>query len=76
MKLTQNQFDALVSFVYNIGSVSAAISASINHGDFDAACDNILRFNHYYNPKHKRKEESRGLTHRREQEVALFKKDL
>ena len=47
--LTQNQFDALVSFVYNVG-VSAfkhgTVPQKLNAGDFKAATDTMLRYVH------------------------------
>ncbi|MFV5926765.1 lysozyme [Klebsiella aerogenes] len=69
VKLTQGQFDALVSFAYNIGSRALSTSTllkKLNDGDIKGAADEFLRWN---------KAGGRvlnGLTRRREAERALF----
>ena len=68
--LTQSQFDALVSFAYNVG-VNALRTSTLrrylNAGRYDEAADQFLRWN---------KGGGRviaGLTHRRKAERKLFK---
>ena len=46
--LTQNQFDSLVSFVYNIGGgdfKSSTLLRKLNYGDYAGAADELLRWN-------------------------------
>lgn len=46
--LTQSQFDALVSFVFNVGSgafSSSTLLKKLNAGDYDGAADEFLRWN-------------------------------
>lgn len=67
--LTQWQFDALVSFTYNLGARSLSTSTllrKLNAGDYAGAADEFLRWN-----KAGGKVMS-GLTRRREAERALF----
>jgi GH24 family phage-related lysozyme (muramidase) len=67
--LTQGQFDALVSFTYNLGARSLSTSTllrKLNAGDYAGAADEFLRWN---------KADGKvlnGLTRRREAERALF----
>ncbi|MFE4109397.1 lysozyme [Kosakonia sp. YIM B13611] len=68
-KLTQGQFDALVSFAYNLGARALSTSSllkKLNAGDYRGAADEFLRWN-----------KAGGqmlacLTRRREAEHALF----
>ncbi|HIC8784591.1 TPA: lysozyme [Enterobacter hormaechei subsp. steigerwaltii] len=67
--LTQGQFDALVSFTYNLGSRSLSTSTllrKLNAGDYAGAADEFLRWNKAGGKVLK------GLTRRREAERALF----
>jgi lysozyme len=67
--LTQNQFDALVSFTFNVGIGSEAHStllAYINGGNFYDAADQFLAWNHINGVP------NAGLTRRRLAERALF----
>lgn len=67
--LTQGQFDALVSFTYNLGARSLSTSTllqKLNAGNYAGAADEFLRWN-----KAGGKVLS-GLTRRREAERALF----
>lgn len=67
--LTQNQFDALVSFVFNVGAGAFAKSTLLrflNTGDYTNAAAQFLRWN---------RQKGRilnGLTKRREEERRLF----
>ncbi|SCC65730.1 lysozyme [Kosakonia oryziphila] len=69
VKLTQGQFDALVSFAYNVGSRALSTSTllkKLNAGDYDGAANEFLRWN---------KADGQvlaGLSRRREAELALF----
>ncbi|WP_395263293.1 lysozyme [Enterobacter hormaechei subsp. xiangfangensis] len=67
--LTQGQFDALVSFTYNLGSRSLSTSTllrKLNAGDYAGASDEFLRWNKAGGKV------LNGLTRRREAERALF----
>ncbi|WP_379933102.1 lysozyme [Enterobacter sichuanensis] len=67
--LTQGQFDALVSFTYNLGARSLSTSTllrKLNSGDYAAAADEFLRWNKAGGKV------LNGLTRRREAERALF----
>ena len=67
--LTQNQFDALVSLAYNIGSSafkSSTLVKKLNTGDYQGAAD---QFNMWINAGGKRMQ---GLVNRRDREKLLF----
>ncbi|MDX7034691.1 lysozyme [Enterobacter roggenkampii] len=67
--LTQGQFDALVSFTYNLGARSLTTSTllrKLNAGDYAGAADEFLRWNKAGGKV------LNGLTRRREAERALF----
>ncbi|EFD0449891.1 lysozyme [Escherichia coli] len=67
--MTQGQFDALVSFTYNLGSRSLSTSTllrKLNAGDYAGAADEFLRWNKAGGKV------LNGLTRRREAERALF----
>ncbi|HHR5652032.1 TPA: lysozyme [Klebsiella oxytoca] len=69
VKLTQNQFDALVSFAYNVGSRALSTSTllkKLNAGDIRGAADEFLRWNK------SGKEVMPGLTNRRKAEREVF----
>lgn len=73
LSLTQNQFDALTSFVYNVGpgalEASTGIGKALRKHDWQAAADHLLEWD---------KAGGRalaGLTRRRVAERALFLKD-
>ena len=69
VKLTQGQFDALVSFAYNVGSRALSTSTllkTLNDGDVQGAADEFLRWNKAGGKV------LNGLTRRREAERALF----
>ncbi|MDN5049784.1 lysozyme [Aliarcobacter butzleri] len=72
VKLTQNQFDALTSFVYNIGMPNFKTSTllkKLNKGDFKAV---IEEFPKWINSNGKK---SNGLKNRRAKEQSLFLSD-
>ncbi len=63
-------FDALVSFVYNIGVTKFSASTllkRLNECDYLAACDEIVKW-HHVNGK-----DSNGLKKRRAAEIAMFR---
>ena len=67
--LTQGQFDALVSFTYNLGARSLSTSTllrKLNSGDYAGAADEFLRWNKAGGKV------LNGLARRREAERALF----
>lgn len=71
--LNGNQFDALVSWVFNVGEPAARTSTLIrllNQGDYDAVPEQLARWNKI--TKGGRKVVSRGLVNRRAAEAALF----
>ena len=69
--LNQNQYDAIASFIYNVGATAFRKSTMLkllNAGDYDGAADQFPRWN-----KQKGKVLN-GLTKRRQEENTLFKK--
>ncbi len=67
--LNQNQFDALISFCFNVGTgnfESSTLLRLLNNGDYTGAADQFLLWNH------SRGQVMDGLTRRREAERALF----
>lgn len=69
VNLTQGQFDALVSFTYNLGARPLSTSTllrKLNSGDYAGAADEFLRWNKAGGKV------LNGLTRRREAERALF----
>jgi len=67
--LTQNQFDALVDFTYNLGEGSlggSTLLREVNAGNFDAAAAQFVRWDKAGGV------ELAGLKRRREAEAALF----
>lgn len=69
VRLAQGQFDALVSFTYNLGARSLSTSTllrKLNAGDYAGAADEFLRWNKAGGKV------LNGLTRRREAERALF----
>ena len=72
VKLTQGQFDALVSFAYNLGARALSTSTllqKLNAGDYTGAADEFPRWNKAGGKV------LPGLTWRREAERALFLSD-
>jgi lysozyme len=73
--LHQHQFDALVSFAYNVGTgalQSSTLLKKLNEADDAAAADQFLVWNKVTNPKTGKKTISTALKKRREKERALF----
>jgi lysozyme len=69
VELTQNQFDALCSFAYNLGCNALANSSlmlKLNNGDVDGAAQEFLKWDHAGGHV------VNGLLARREDEQALF----
>lgn len=67
--LNQNQFDALVSFCYNLGGgtlLKSTLLRKLNDGDYQNAANEILRFDHAGGVV------VPGLTRRRQAERELF----
>lgn len=67
--LTQNQFDALVSFIYNVGSTAfdnSTLLKLLNNGQYATAAEQFLRWNRQGGKV------LRGLTRRRQAEHDLF----
>lgn len=67
--LTQNQFDALVSFIFNIGCTAfkdSTLLKLLNDNDYDGASKQFLRWNKA------RGNIITGLTNRRKREMELF----
>jgi lysozyme len=77
--MTQNMFDALVSFTFNCGGGALKKSSILrftNAGDLTAAADAFLLWNKATDPKTGQLVVVKGLTNRRLREKALFlKKD-
>lgn len=68
-KLTQGQFDALVSFSFNLGLGTlqrSKVRLKLNRGDMDGAIASLLKYNKAGG------KELKGLTFRRKAEAALF----
>lgn len=73
VKVSQNQFDAMVSLAYNIGVGNFSKSTllkKVNSGDFDGASNEFLKWNKSGG------KELLGLTKRRKREYDLFKINL
>jgi lysozyme len=75
--VTQNQFDAMVSLTYNIGTggfdkSSVLRLANAGPAGTEAVCQAFGLWNKVTNPKTKKLEVSNGLTVRRAREAALY----
>src|SRR5690606_21821372 len=71
--LTQQQFDALTSFGFNLGTDDIAkLLPDINAGNFDRVAKRMLSFNKALNEETGELEELSGLTKRRQREAAMF----
>jgi GH24 family phage-related lysozyme (muramidase) len=75
VELNDNQYDALASFVYNLGAGnfrSSTLLKKLNSGDYEGAANEFPRWNKQRNKKTGQLEELRGLTKRRAEERELF----
>jgi lysozyme len=73
IKLNQNQFDSLVSFVFNLGGGAfrkSLMLKRINEGKFDEAMTELLEFHHINHV------DNAGLKRRRKAETELFMKPI
>lgn len=73
--LAQHEFDALVSFTFNVGAGALAASTLLkylNAGRRDEAAEQFLVWSRYTNPKTGRKETSPTLLGRRRRERLMF----
>lgn len=73
--LTQQQFDALVSFTYNEGTGAlkdSTLLRLLNEKDYQAAADHLLVWNKITDPSTGQKVASATLTNRRKEERRLF----
>lgn len=71
--ITQNQFDALVSFCYNLGAMalkSSTLLKKLNNGDYNGAAEEFDRWVYANGVK------LQGLVRRRRAEKELFKQSL
>ena len=73
--LTQNQVDALGSFIFNVGTGGFIknLLSYVNAGTFEEVTNRMLRFVTGRDAKSGRRQVLRGLLTRRQFEVALFK---
>lgn len=75
--LTQNQFDALVIFVYNIGGtafIAGTVDEKINAGNMIDAVQTWSKYNKVRNAVTGKLEADNGLDNRRRAEINLFTK--
>ena len=74
--LTQNQFDALVSFAYNVGvgalESSTLLKKVIKNPSDPTIRDEFMKWNKVTDPKTKKKIPILGLTKRRQKEADLY----
>lgn len=75
VRLTQGQFDALVSFSFNHGLgllQRSSVRQKVNRGDFEGAVQSLLQYNKAKDPKTGVRRVLKGLDRRRKAEAALF----
>lgn len=75
VSLTQNQFDALVDFTFNLGVGALSKSSllkKLNAGDHAAVPAEFMKWNKVRNPKTGQLEPLAGLTKRRQKEADLW----
>ncbi len=74
--ITQNQFDAMVSFAFNLGGGALKkLATVVNKRDWEGAAAKMALYHKVTDPKTGKKITSRGLLKRRKMEVALFKQE-
>ena len=71
--LTQAQYDALVMFVYNTGTLGIGLRQRLNAGDFEGAAAAMGEWIFSTNPITKKKYKNPGLIARRNEEIAMFR---
>jgi len=79
VSLTQSQFDALVSFTYNIGTggfKSSSALKELNKGNYDVVPSKMKLWNKVTDPKTHKLKVSQGLVNRRAAEANLFKNGI
>jgi len=77
MPLTQYQFDALVSFCFNLGVGAldrSTLLKQLQVGKYMEAAKQFIRWCMFKNPKTNKHEKSSGLLNRRSEETELFKR--
>ena len=75
--LTQNQYDALASLIYNIGEgnfIGSSVLRWLNSENYVQAADSFVLWNKQRNKKTGKLEVLNGLTKRRQEEKELFLK--
>lgn len=73
--LSQNQFDALTSLAYNIGTggfAKSSVVGHLNNGNYQGAADAILQYSKSKNAQTGQLEFNQGLYNRRQRERTLF----
>jgi len=68
--ISQNEFDAYVSFAYNVGTSAfchSTLNKKLNAGDYEGACKELLKWDYSGGVQYA------GLTKRRQQEYATCK---
>lgn len=73
--LSQHEFDALCSFSFNCGVgalQSSTLLKKLNAGNYDAVPAELMKWDHFTNPKTHKSEVSPGLEKRRKAEGALW----
>ena len=72
--LTQNQVDALGSFIYNVGpgNFARSVLPAVNAGDFERATAHMAKFTRGTNQRTGELVTLRGLERRRRDEIMLF----
>lgn len=73
--LNQNQFDALTSFVFNVGALNfrkSTLLLLLNQGKYEAASNELLKWTKAKDSKTGQYVELKGLVRRRKKEKELF----